>query len=162
MQALRQPALQQRTLGSRSSSLCSSLHLTGLRQARQAAALCPNHAARPAAVPAQQLQQHRQHRCSHVARITPFDQAWGTQIDGQVRLHVMLLISCWHNRTCAYAPQLHTHAAIMYTSKHLQYLCTRSCHAICSCHPFQHQHRYVMLVCLSCSSCVYITTSTLL
>lgn len=34
-------------------------------------------------MPAQQLQQHRQHRCSHVARITPFDQAWGTQIDGQ-------------------------------------------------------------------------------
>jgi hypothetical protein len=90
MQALRQPALQQRTLGSRSGGLYSYVLFTGLRQARQAAALSPNPAARPAPLPVQQLQQQQQHRCSHIARITPFDQAWGTQIDGQVRHHVLL------------------------------------------------------------------------
>ncbi|KAF6259125.1 hypothetical protein COO60DRAFT_1294946 [Scenedesmus sp. NREL 46B-D3] len=79
MQALRQPAVAQRTLGSRSSSLCSALHLTGLRQARQPAALCADPAARPAPLQLQQLKQHQQHRCSHVARVTP----WGTQVDGQ-------------------------------------------------------------------------------
>lgn len=34
--------------------------------------------------PTQQWPQQLRSRSSHVARITPFDQAWGTQIDGQV------------------------------------------------------------------------------
>ncbi|KAF8072375.1 hypothetical protein HT031_000034 [Scenedesmus sp. PABB004] len=52
----------------------------GASAARRGPAVAPRQPLRPLR-PLQEQQPAR--RASHVARITPFDQAWGTQIDGQ-------------------------------------------------------------------------------
>eukprot|EP00878_Enallax_costatus_P004453 GHUV01004693.1.p1 GENE.GHUV01004693.1~~GHUV01004693.1.p1 ORF type:complete len:231 (+),score=70.57 GHUV01004693.1:362-1054(+) len=80
---LQQTGLQQRTLCS--SVLCSPVCLLR-RPTGQPAGLVPLAVLLTptrTVVAAHTCTPRSQQRCSHIARITPFDQAWGTQIDGQ-------------------------------------------------------------------------------
>lgn len=62
----------------------------------------------------QSPQQQSARSSSHIARITPFDQAWGTQIDGQVRRFVDCVLQlgrfsadCWAFNLCQVVHRTH-------------------------------------------------------